>query len=496
MKRNLRLQTTLFVLLSVAIGFITLSCTGKKINTDYSVGFSYYKVQDSSRLYIYNQDTVFRPMLIHFWYPSEAGSEANKMIFRQYVDLISIRENYSKAKEDIDKESFDFINAYAGFAKGNFNIGLNTSTEEILDSPVEASLDIPLAKGKFPLIIYAPSNSKTPVQNHRLCEQLAKNGFYVISVASAGENSIQRRDPGKSILAQVEDMEFIIDYIQNTIHVKYSSIGLFGYSTGGLAAALFQMKHPYVKAVCSLDGSQEYSFYIFLSKLQEFNMEKTNVPYFMMVNKDISSVYPFYNSIKSRDKLAVRMSNLDHFGFVSFWSYFNNCKPDSLQNNYARSYDFIADYATTFFDATLKENQKSKEELLSLSSQKNEFSIPDQLDFAQSTALINKYLQSSVDSAIAIYKSHKAEAYDNYNYREEEISMAGRMLLDYDGNASVKLFKFNIEEYPDSWHAYYDLGFAHKINGEMDQAKEALLKAQQMNPDNMDISKLLSELSN
>lgn len=496
MKRYLKIQTTKFVLLFAAISFITLSCTAKKENTSYSVGFSYFKVQDSSRLYICNQDTVLRPMLIYFWYPSEDISDGNKMNFKQYVDLISIREDYFKAKEDIDNESYDFINAYAGFAKGNFKIGLNTSTEEILESPVEASLDSPQAKGKFPLIIYAPSNSKTPVQNHRLCEQLAKNGFFVISVASAGENSIQRRDPGKSILAQVEDMEFILDYIENTIPVKYSSIGLFGYSTGGLAIALFQMKHPNVKAVCSLDGSQEYSFYIFLSKLQEFRLEKTEVPYFMMVNKDVSSVYPFYNSIISRDKLAVRMSNLDHFGFVSFWSYFNNCKPDSIQNNYARSYDFIADYATTFFDATLKENQKSKEKLLSLSSQENEFSIPDQLDYAQSTALINTYLQSSVDSAIAIYKSHKAEAYDNYDYTEEEISMAGRMLLDYDGNASVKLFKFNIEEYPHSWHAYYDLGFAHKINGAMDQAKEALLKAQQMNPDNMDISKLLSELSN
>jgi len=496
MKKKLMLQTTIFVLFFVAISIIPLSCTVKKVNTDYSVGFSYYKVQDSSRLYIYNQDTILRPMLIHFWYPSEDSPEKNKMSFRQYVDLISIRENYSKAKEDIDDESFNFINAYAGFAKGNFKIGLNTSTKEILDSPVEASLDSPLAKGEFPLIIYAPSNSKTPVQNHRLCEQLAKKGFFVISVPSAGENSIQRRDPGKSILAQVEDMEFILDYLGNNIPVKYSSIGLFGYSTGGLAIALFQMKHPDVKAVCSLDGSQEYSFYIFLSKLQAFDLAKTKVPYFMLVNKDISSVYPFYNSILSENKLAVRMSNLDHFGFVSFWSYFNNCKPDSLQNSYARSYDFIADYATTFFDATLKENKKSKEKLLSLGSQKNEFSIPDQLDYAQSTALLNTYLQSSVDSAIAIYKSHKAEAYNNYNYTEEEISMAGRMLLDYDGDASVKLFKFNIEEYPDSWHAYYDLGFSYKINGEMDQAKEALLKAQQMNPENMDISKLLSELSN
>ncbi|MBN2878192.1 MAG: hypothetical protein JXN65_01045, partial [Clostridia bacterium] len=255
----MKIQTAKFVLLFAAIGFITLNCAAEKERTSYSVGFSCFKVQDSSRLYICNQDTVLRPMLIYFWYPSEDISDGNKMSFKQYVDLISTREDFSKSKEDIDNESFYFIDAYAGFAKGSYKIGLNTSTEEILDSPVEASLNIPQAKGEFPLIIYAPSNSKTPVQNHRLCEQLAKNGFYVISVASAGENSIERRDPGKSILAQVEDMEFILDYIENTVPVNYSSIGLFGYSTGGLAAALFQMKHPDVKAVCSLDGSQEYS---------------------------------------------------------------------------------------------------------------------------------------------------------------------------------------------------------------------------------------------
>lgn len=92
MKRNLVLQTTIFVLFLVAISFIPLSCTVKKVNTDYSVGFRYYKVQDSSRLYIYNQDTVLRPMLIYFWYPSEDFSDGNRMTFKQYVDLISCQD--------------------------------------------------------------------------------------------------------------------------------------------------------------------------------------------------------------------------------------------------------------------------------------------------------------------------------------------------------------------------------------------------------------------
>ncbi len=341
-----KLKLTFYLLLFVVIHW---SCTPINEKIDYPVGFKYYQVQDSSQRYIYNQDTIPRPMLIHFWYPSDDLTDLNKMIFKQYVDLISIREDCSKPKEVIDNESTNFINAYAGYAKSNFGIGLNSSTQEILNSPVNASLDISIASGEFPMIIYAPSNSKTPIQNHLICEQLASQGFFVISVGSAGENSIQRKEPGKSIEAQVKDMEFILEYIEKNIMLKYSTLGLLSFSTGGLASAIFQMKHPNVKAVCSLDGSQEHSFYIYLSKLKDFNINNTEVPYFLMVNKTISSIYPFFNSVKSRNKIASRMPYLDHFGFVSYWTYFDQCKPDTLQHNYSISYQKICENTSSFF---------------------------------------------------------------------------------------------------------------------------------------------------
>ena len=496
MKKEIKLQTVKFTLFLLLMGMIHWSCSAKKENTSYSVGFNYYKVQDSTRRYIYNQDTIFRPMLIHFWYPSEDSSDLNKMIFKQYVDLISMREDYAKPKETIDTESINFINAYAGFAKSNFGIGLNCSTQEILNSPVEASLDIPKAKGKFPMIIYAPSNSKTPVQNHLICEHLASQGYFVISVASAGENSIERKDPGPSILAQVKDMEFILEYMEKNISLKYSTLGLLSFSTGGLASSIFQMKYSNVKAVCSLDGSQEYSFYLYLSKLEEFNLDKTDVPYFLMVNKTISSVYPYFNSLKSSNKLAARLPHLDHFGFVSFWTYFDQCKPDTIQHNYSNSYQYMSEYASGFFDAALIGDKNSIGTLRNWMSQNNDFAIPEELDYSQATSLLNNYLKYTIDSAISIYNMNKSDAYDNYNYSEDEVSFLGRTLLDYDIDASVKLFVFNTEKYQNSWHAYFDLGYCYQLKNEMDLAKKALLKAQEMNPENNDIKKILAELSN
>ena len=332
----------------------------------YDVGFRYYKVFDTTRLYYNNQDTTYRPLLITFWYPSKEESDKDNMNFKQYIDLISIRDDFSKTNDVIDSDSYNFVNAYAQFAKNSYAIGLNITTQQILDSPVKACLNLPIEKGEFPLIIYAPSNSKTPIQNHIICEYLASHGFYVISVSSAGPNSIERKDLGKSILAQVEDMEFILDYIGKRIKINYSNIGLFGFSTGGLATAIFQMKHKNVKAIFSMDGSQEYSLYISLSKVKDYDVDKTEVPYFLVGSNSSQSIYPYFNSIKSKNKFLFRMPNLSHFGFVSFWTYFDSCNPDTTKHNYSNNYQFICESALTFFDATLNQNIKSKNKLLNL----------------------------------------------------------------------------------------------------------------------------------
>ena len=434
---------------------------------NYNVGFRYYEEYDSTRLYTYKEDTIFRPMLINFWYPSKEETAKGNMNFKQYIDLISIREDYSKTKDIIDRDTYNFVNAYAQFAQNGYKIGLNVSTQEILESPVEASLNLPIAKGKFPLIIYAPSNSKSPLQNHIICEFLASRGFYVISVSSAGPNSIKRNDLEKSILAQVEDMEFILDYAENSIGLDYTNVGLLGFSMGGLATSIFQMKHDNTKAVFSMDGSHEYSLYFALSKLKDYDIDKTDAPYFLVGNQDSQSIFPYFNSIKSNNKFFFRMPYISHFGFVSFWTYFDNCDPDTTKHDYSISYQFICESALTFFDATLNKNSKSNDKLFSLSSQKNDYAIPEPLDNSESMLLLNTFLQENIDSAILTYRNHKAINFNEYDYNEEEISILGRMLIDFDSDASLKLFLFNLEEYPDSWHAYFDLGFSYKIRGEI-----------------------------
>ncbi len=101
-----------------------------------------------------------------------------------------------------------------------------------------------------------------------------------------------------------------------------------------------------------------------------------------------------------------------------------------------------------------------------MSKQKYNYAIHETLDFSQPTQLLSIYLKENIDVAIAKYKNHKTQNFNNYDYKEEEISFLGRMLIDYDLDAAIKLFLFNKDEYPTSWHVYYDLAFSYKVKGE------------------------------
>jgi len=69
---------------------ISSSLLSKNKSESYGVGFNYFQVYDTTQLYVYNQDTIFRPLLIHLWYPTEVKTDNDQMSYKKYIDLISI----------------------------------------------------------------------------------------------------------------------------------------------------------------------------------------------------------------------------------------------------------------------------------------------------------------------------------------------------------------------------------------------------------------------
>lgn len=487
MKLSIQHLAFLYILLSTSYCF----AQGKE-NATFSVGFAYYKTYDESRAYMVNSDTISRPLLIHFWYPAIENLEEESYSFKNYIDLISLREEFSKPVSEVDKNSFNFIKAYAGFAKKNLGVDTSLSTEEILNHPVLAhhGADLAKSKQKFPLIIYAPSNSKSAVQNHIICEFLATKGFMVISVGSAGANSLKRGNNPESIMAQVNDMEFILKYFEDGLKMKYAGLGLMGFSSGGLATAIFQMRNKKVQAVFSMDGSQEFGSYIPLSKVEDFNLKKANVPYCLVHNNyENFSVFPYFNSITSKEKYFFRMPYLDHNGFVSYWRFFELCSPLPGKSKICSSYDYISNTALIFFNKYLKTsplfNDKSE-----LNFESNEYIIADTSDNSAIVQLGNLILSEGSVAVNCFMKDH----HKTFENQENEINILTRMLRDSKMDEAIQLLLFNVKMHPDSWQAHFELGFTYKLNEQLSLAKESLVKAQKINPENEEINKILKEI--
>lgn len=97
----------------------------------------------------------------------------------------------------------------------------------------------------------------------------------------------------------------------------------------------------------------------------------------------------------------------------------------------------------------------------------------------------------NIDSAMVFLNSNM----EVFKSKENEINILSRMFRDSDMNATVQLLLFNNEMHPDSWQPLYELAYAYKVNGNLALAKEKVLEAQQLNPENSEIFNLLVEIN-
>jgi len=456
----------------------------------YEAGFETHQVYDDSRSYLLNGDTISRPLLIHFWYPSKENMEGHALRFKDYIDLIALREDFGRSGSDMDQQSFYYVKGYSDFAKDYFDLDTSLSVQVLLDSPVYAKTGMkkPDADTEFPLLIYAPSNSKASVQNHMLCEYLASHGYMVLSVASAGPHSIQRDKLEESTMAQVMDMEYILKYGEDSLQIHYASLGLFGFSSGGYATTIFQMRNKNVGAVLSLDGSQEYIAYLKLRDMPDFDLDQADVPYLSLVNNyEHYSIYPLYHSIPGTEKNLYRLPFLDHNGFISYWTYFDSCSPVSRKNKAILSFECLSQCAVGFFDKYLKSG-KAAFDCLFPGEGASPYIQPIQQDYSGINQVYQALLDHDVEAAATLLENHRELRSDG----AEQVNLLARMMTDTD--MAAWLYQRLVMYQPASWEAHYNLGFYYKEKGENLLAMKALLAAKELSPENPRIDALLNEL--
>lgn len=95
-----------------------------------------------------------------------------------------------------------------------------------------------------------------------------------------------------------------------------------------------------------------------------------------------------------------------------------------------------------------------------------------------STVLLQRYIKSGIERTIEKYHELKSQNVSEYNFREAELNILGYQLLQTgEISDAVKIFKLNVEQYPESPNVYHSLGEANESNNELEQAAENYKKA-------------------
>lgn len=248
-----------------------------------------------------------------------------------------------------------------------------------LNEQTKAYSEIEFANGKFPIIVYAPSYQASSIESFALCEYLASHGYILISSPSRGtETRLFSNNNAKEMETQARDVAFLIKEVGKFPMANYNKIAVMGFSFGGLSNVIAQNRNEKVKAIISLDGTERYQ-YALLKESPFFDIEKMNVPYLYMAQKDIpekvlkedniktelNTEFKLYDNIAKSKAYRFKFNNLTHSYFSTLGTLFadRDIRQDKSDSEIMESFKWTSTYTLNFLNAFLKNNSRNSSKL-------------------------------------------------------------------------------------------------------------------------------------
>ena len=342
------------------ISILVLITTGFNYGQTYYAGFKSVRLKDSTR--VYKPDTSptdslhFRPVDLDIWYPSNKISGQAL----RFEDLFGLFEQ--RAIDYQDNEDYSGITAeLAQFYVAEF--GLGTRGEKLLNIRTNSYDNLEPAGAKHPVILYMAGYNGMGFENYRVLEELARNGFVVVSIWSVGRSPGDMTNEKADMLEQVYDAEFAMRHLkdENEFNADLNTIGVLGCSWGGMSAAVLIDRNPDIKTFVSLDGTETHYFgeedendryieEIYDSALPVPDTQTIDYLYLESGDKldefDPTKEFNYFLALNSK-KYYLRFTNSQHADFT--------CIPSILEasENSVQVYSHIQELTLTFFKESL-----------------------------------------------------------------------------------------------------------------------------------------------
>ena len=478
----------------------------------HSVGLKVVEQYDYSRIYRRATDELgkpyhgerARPIQTLIWYPAQAAGSAKPMNVGDYGNLTATETSFGSPRMSADAKTWI------------------DGMKPTLATPMWAVRDATPAPGRFPVVIYAPSFSAMSWENADLCEYLATHGYVVVASPDMGVATRDMTDDVAGINAQARDISFLIGYAQTLLNTDLSKVAVAGFSWGGISNLFAAARDSRIDALIALDGSMRY-YAGLVKQAGDVHPEQMTIPllYFAQGEITLEDQARYFtdaskndgpnvlNAWTHGDLVTIHMLGLTHTEHSSMyqrnedaWKHYSEVrKGDYDREDGITGYAWIARYTLQFLDAYLKQDPTA---MSYLKKTPVENGVPRHFMTVNYRAakgvpvsfdgFRSELGRQGFDHAPEIYAAMQKEKSDFKLDQRAIYSWSEELMSDNHLAEAIALRKLNVQIYPDSSGAYFDLGEAYAKSGERQLAIESYKKSLEKDPVNEEARRKLKDL--
>jgi len=455
----------------------------------YSIGFKTIEKYDYSRVFRPKYDYFgnelpgerARPIQVCLWYPAKDDNSSTEMTYAEYVYPYPNDDGFINLLSSLQNREINYLHY---ISRGNHGYVLDLMSAKMAAVKNAVGLD-----GPFPLLIYHPDRSRSYCENAVMCEYLASNGFVFAAAHSLGMSSVNFEENPANLEAQIRDKEFAVSCLKDHSYINHNKIGTLGYSQGGMAALIMQMRNTDVEAAASLEGWFVINERIELAmQFPSFNINRMAVPLLQISGQQDEHInFALFDSLIYSDRYSLQLKDFHGTDFTHY-SMFSVIASDSvktLMEPKRRGYEIICRYVLNHFKAKLERDENSIE-FLKNSPKDNGFE-PELITFNSfarqelpptSEQFVGIVRQGKITEAVEIYEKFKKTAPNRIIFREATFNALGYQFIQTGRTeAAIEIFKMNADAYPRSANTWDSLAEACMANGDNEFAIKYYRKA-------------------
>ena len=447
----------------------------------YGVGFTVIDALDSTRAFRPHRDfrgrvheETARPVQISVWYPARAAPDAAGMTAGEFR-LLSQREvdfAVTISPADSLRLRLEFIASAVGFGQSA------EVAQQLWDERTRAVAGAQPLPGPFPVVLYFTAAGAS---NPLLPEYLASYGFLVASFPSNGrmtETSLAFSPNALTLDTDVDDAGFVHALLRRLPNADASRLVAASFSSGSLAALLWQMRDMQASGLVSLEGWERYRAGAdLLAPSVHYEPHRVRVP-ILLIERAPPEASPHYakvpdvvDSLRHARRLRVAFRDAAHADFLSH-------APFGSSADHARIYAASARMVRLFVQSVLENDDAAQRALAELAPPPDDPFFTVRRDSGAAPVPTEEELfrlaETDTAAAIAAYRDATRLVPGHTLFRESVLTRAAVFARPA---VRAAIMQIVVDAYPRSTAARTTLGTALTEAGRTTEARNVLQAA-------------------